>query len=327
MDNFATYPLLYPVHPDQCSSCSKDCNNGYCIIVNGDEHCKCDDGYANLNNDPFNTCKTIDCDTLPCGSGECINSNGTFTCICPDNYLQGNGNRQCQQCEAGFELVTELGTCQDIDECEFYPCGFGTCSNSEGSFNCICPDGFLAEDGYKQCRTCESGFEPGIELGTCQDIDECELDSCGYGSCSNSIGSFNCTCPDGFLAGEGNQQCRTCESGFEPGIELEACQDIDECELDSCGYGSCSNSIGSFNCICPDGFLQGEGNEQCKTCEREGFEPRNQFEPCQDIDECEYFDCGKGICQNNIENHSCICNEGFVNAFYDQRAICGKYNL
>ena len=156
LNYFVYYPLLYHVHPDQCSSCSKNCNNGDCVMVDGNEHCRCHSGYANLNNNP-----------------------------------------------------------------------------------------------------------------------------------------------------------------------LEPCQDIDECESGPCGYGSCSNFPGSFNCACPVGFLQGEGSQQCQTCEQEGFEPGNQFEPCQDIDECENFNCGEGICQNNIGSHNCICNEGFVNAWNDQSAICG----
>ena len=97
LNMFSFYPLLYTVHPDQCSTCWKNCNYGYCVMVNGNEHCKCDGGYANLNNDPFNVCKVIDCDTLPCGFGECINSSGTFTCNCPDDYLQGQGNQQCMK--------------------------------------------------------------------------------------------------------------------------------------------------------------------------------------------------------------------------------------
>ena len=64
--------------------------------------------------------------------------------------------------------------------------------------------------------------------GTCRDIDECDLDPCGYGSCSNYPGGFNCTCPDEFLQGEGNQQCRTCDTGFELENELGKCKDVDE---------------------------------------------------------------------------------------------------
>ena len=200
LNNFASFPLLYHVHPYQCSSCSKNCNNGDCVMIDGNEHCQCGDGFANLNNDPLNACKIIDCDTLPCGYGECINSHGLFTCKCPAGYIQGVGNQQCQQCEAGFRPGDLMEPCHDINECEFLnPCGFGTCLNSEGSFSCICPDGFLLGIGYKQCQTCDTGFQAGNQLGTCQDIDECKNFECGDGTCLNNIGSYNCICYEGFV--------------------------------------------------------------------------------------------------------------------------------
>ena len=37
----------------------------------------------------------------------------------------------------------------------------------------------------------------------------------------NTIGNFNCTCPDGFIQGEGIEQCQLCQSGYRPG-ELHA---------------------------------------------------------------------------------------------------------
>ena len=46
---------------------------------------------------------------------------------------------------------------------------------------------------------------------------------------------------------------------------------------------------------------------------------------CEDIDECENFDCGEGICKNDIGSRNCTCNAGFINEFYDQSAICGEY--
>ena len=68
---------------------------------------------------------------------------------------------------------------------------------------------------------------------------------------------------------------------------------------------------------------------QC-TCQ-EGFENQDQNPglPCQDINECDVMDidCGDGICQNNIGCHSCICNQGSINAFNDESAICGQFYL
>ena len=99
---------------------------------------------------------------------------------------------------------------------------------------------------------------------------------------------------------------------------------IDMCKFyEPCGYGNCTNSQDGFTCTCPDGFSQGEGNQQCQICDT-GFEPGNNLGTCEDIDECENFNCGEGICQNNIGSYNCICNEGFINAWNDQSYICGK---
>ena len=40
---------------------------------------------------------------------------------------------------------------------------------------------------------------------------------------------------------------------------MNFCADIDECAMNSCGdNGVCSNTVGSFNCACNDGFSQNE---------------------------------------------------------------------
>ena len=107
------------------------------------------------------------------------------------------------------------------------------------------------------------GFDMSI---TCQKGDICELiDHCGYGNCSNSQSSINCICPAGFLQGEGLKQCQTCETGFKQGIELGKCEDIDECENNNCGEGTCQNNIGSFSCICNEGFINSL-NDQSAIC-------------------------------------------------------------
>ena len=88
LDDFRWYPLLYSVHPDQCSSCSKNCDNGYCIMVDGNEHCKCNGGYVNLNNDPLEPCLDIDeCESFSCEEGVCQNNNGSYSCICNEGFV------------------------------------------------------------------------------------------------------------------------------------------------------------------------------------------------------------------------------------------------
>ncbi|KAL2482350.1 putative wall-associated receptor kinase-like 11 [Forsythia ovata] len=52
-------------------------------------------------------------------------------------------------------------------------------------------------DGY-QCR-CKKGYEGNPYLG-CHDINECEKSNqcVSFGTCTNTLGSYNCSCPDGY---------------------------------------------------------------------------------------------------------------------------------
>lgn len=76
------------------------------------------------------------------------------------------------------------------------------------------------------------------------DKDECIMneDNCNTDSiCSNTVGSFLCTCKPGFYEREG------------------ACHDIDECiryDLNDCSVEEmrCENTFGSYECLCKLGL-------------------------------------------------------------------------
>lgn len=82
--------------------------------------------------------------------------------------------------------------------------------------------------------TCPRGFALTID-GSCNDIDECELnrDICGSGAtCTNLPGSFKCSCPFG-----GDAYHEGCLAEYR-----EGCVQNSDCELDkACVDGKCLN--------------------------------------------------------------------------------------
>ena len=80
--------------------------------------------------------------------------------------------------------------CLDVNECGAgtNPCGVGQCSNTTGSYACVCPT-------YYTTGTTSAG------LPTCVDTDECATNTAGcsqYASCTNNVGTAaTCTCSSG----------------------------------------------------------------------------------------------------------------------------------
>ena len=76
--------------------------------------------------------------------------------------------------------------CTDDDECllNIHHCDpMATCKNTNGSYDCICQDGFSG-DGYD-----------------CKDVNECLKNNGGCSPdarCINTIGSHRCLCDNGF---------------------------------------------------------------------------------------------------------------------------------
>eukprot|EP00117_Sycon_ciliatum_P008637 scpid11083/ scgid1619/ Fibrillin-2 len=134
--------------------------------------------------------------------------------------------------------------------------------------------------------TCNVGYTGN---GThCVDIDECSQRPCSnVSSCTNTAGAFFCQCMAGF-SGDG-----------------VTCADLDECLLQSASVRDCSenstcrNTIGSFTCTCLRGF-SGNGSE------------------CVDVDECRMFtasqlgcDRDNSVCLNTVGSFHCQCKDGY----------------
>lgn len=82
-----------------------------------------------------------------------------------------------------------MDTGEDLNECLFMPdaCSGGDCINTDGSFRCECPMGYILDSTGKRCV----------------DENECLTNQhiCGNGTCTNVDGGFECSCNEGFAPG------------------------------------------------------------------------------------------------------------------------------
>lgn len=103
------------------------------------------------------------------------------------------------------------------------------------------------------------------------DVDECERQPCGNGTCKNTVGSYNCLCYPGFQNSH-NSDCigadisgcdlvkktttkRAIAYMWYPVVSVHW-SDIDECSTQRglCRHGQCVNTVGTFLCVCDDGY-------------------------------------------------------------------------
>lgn len=110
------------------------------------------------------------------------------------------------------------------------------------------------------------------------DEDEClTAGVCGNGNCTNTEGSFQCTCPKGYAPGRYSPRC--VGKNFLPDIPVSVLNiltilfsvnvshftDIDECteNNDLCAF-RCVNQPGSYRCICPRGYELAADKVYCR---------------------------------------------------------------
>jgi len=149
---------------------------------------------------------------------------------------------------------------------------------------------------YEDVHECSVGFEWDAHRELCRDIDECFMDDdlcAGVGkTCYNLEGTYKCICQSGF------------ESAIPDNIDnldvilesdLDACVDIDECQLTCKGSGQiCTNTIGSFDCSCQPGF------------------ELSDFGYCAPLDNCLGNPCGdNAVCRNLLGDYECDCFKDF----------------
>lgn len=138
-----------------------------------------------------------ECRTIPdlCKNGLCINTLGSYRCVCNKGYKADKSGTQCVgkysqvlsivgKILIEWDIYIYLYRILDINECELTPrpCKYN-CQNTEGSFICSCPAGFILNPDGVSCR----------------DLDECATGNhlCQQ-NCINTQGSYTCGCQEGY---------------------------------------------------------------------------------------------------------------------------------
>ncbi len=251
-----------------------------------------------------------------CARGTCTDAVDDFHCDCPDGY-------EGKQCET------------DIDECLANPCARGTCADSNDdpnipllAFQCICPQGWTG-------NICD------------QDIDEC-LDSPCSQICTNTPGSYECSCYPGY-GGEPCVDIDYCTGQCQHGATCNELNNTFQCQCqapwtgDRCqfcppGYGwngTCAacvypytNNLNTHDAPCVqqqcgtdlgvvqdanvfDTSLHHTDTLNCEEC-AEGYHSPDTEGICVDIDECLANPCHThATCENTLGSHTCTCNQGY----------------
>uniref|UniRef100_A0A803XPW0 Fibrillin-2 n=1 Tax=Meleagris gallopavo TaxID=9103 RepID=A0A803XPW0_MELGA len=247
---------------------------------------------------------------------------------------------QPQPCRRGFIPNIRTGACQGkpsgisyINECSIIPgvCEGGECSNTVGSYFCLCPRGYVSSTDGSRCidqrtSTCFSNLVNGRcaqELPGRFTKRQC---CCESGRCW-AIGSVPEMCPvrgsgewsgNGFLpGGNGNGYSPggagfipiPGNNGFSPGVGGAGVgtggqtstgnailnQTIDICKHhpNLCLNGRCIPTISSYRCECNMGYKQDANGD------------------CIDVDECTSNPCSNGDCVNTPGSYYCKCHAGF----------------
>lgn len=242
---FSDDPMLKNCQPDSCPA------HADCIDETGQLDCVCHVGYEKIENEcvDFNACHAernpcydpASCEDLkaPSLSAECAN--------CPDGF-RGDRGRDCQ----------DINECNDpiSNNCDRT---ISTCKNLEGTFTCVCKDGFV-DNG--------SG---------CEDIKNCDnvlLNECGENTtCRETPGSYECDC-----IGD-----RFRDLGL-------SCVDLDECSdtsLNDCSTDTLCENIGDgggFTCtwvVADKTACDAGGNGSKNLFKHEGICYRQNTNPSQ----------------------------------------------
>ncbi|XP_067394697.1 adhesion G protein-coupled receptor L4 isoform X1 [Emydura macquarii macquarii] len=148
--------------------------------------------------------------------------NCNMTCH-KDAECEVKGGVQGCYCFPGF-TGNGIHFCHDDNECEnaTQPCGENAnCTNTVGSYYCMCATGFRSNTGQEKFITNDGTF--------CVAIDECSeavTVACGdHAKCENVDGGYNCSCKEGYQPSTGKLQFKpndgtSCQENSKAKCEL-----------------------------------------------------------------------------------------------------------
>ncbi|XP_062601606.1 uncharacterized protein LOC134263292 [Saccostrea cucullata] len=317
-----------------CSGCGDHgvCNYDNAIATENDRFyravCSCHIGYSGENCEK----DTDACLEFPCPLDR------NCTDLTPEEEVRLGREYNCTECPSGYK--DNDNKCQDVDECasaELNKCDETkeTCLNRDGDYICNCKNGYRKQD--KEC----------------EDIDECLEGQSGCDHiCTNTPGSFRCTCYMGFTLNKDNSTCNKiddeickssemqceyacsnidgisqciCPAGYRLTSNDKNCTDIDECALKTSPCEQdCVNINGSFKCACRPGFKLRADKTSCSRCEL----------PYYGVNCSQECNCGPGVdrCDPGL---GCICKDGWtgkncsvdIDECHQDPTICGINKL
>ncbi|WAR00910.1 FBN1-like protein [Mya arenaria] len=262
------------------------CGEGRCTNTIGSFRCECRPGFLP---GPNEVCEDID----ECATGDnncafrCANIRGSFRCVCPMGYQLADDGMHCEdvdECASGghncrYACKNLVGTfmcicpegyreagrdqCVDIDECREQAglCEPGRCRNIQGGFRCDCPRGYTTSQDGKYCLDQREDYCY-LELVSRRCVTTADVRVTTQASCCCSGAAAwgrRCeTCPRRGTAAFD----RLCPSGG--GYDVDG-NDIDECRVlaNVCQNGRCLNTMGSYRCICNNGYKPDTSGSQC----------------------------------------------------------------
>ncbi|KAI8434520.1 hypothetical protein MSG28_012522 [Choristoneura fumiferana] len=287
---------------DECANDPTLCENGHCGNTPGGYECDCDVGFTRspdarscLVMPGFNCTDVDECKSpQSCQYGTCINTEGSYICRCPPNYELVSDGTACfdsrkARCYGKVDLRSGTEHCIDSDEL-----------SEDGTMAACCCSVEPGSEAYRQLCPGGSGYQPVLEppsyVVTLADIDECSQHPalCEHGTCTNTFGSFVCTCGEGWQLAPGDIKC----------------EDVDECAVpDVCGPGVCRNMPGSYVCLCPEGYVAMPNGKECvdvrqRQCYMDWDEDTQQCASAVGVPQTKYLCC----CSTSSE-HTALCGD------------------